>query len=131
MQTSKLYFIGLTVAVALFLAVPVQLLQAQPVADILILRMAPVDGAAVVKLSGRQPKLVRVGDDLYGWGTVRGISADRLVIEQTGATGSELIVIRLRDNEQTIERIGQVIQTDQSTLRSNSKRPRSSWEDSD
>ena len=131
MQTSKLYFIGLTVVVALFLAVPVQLIQAQPAADILILRMAPVDGAAVVKLSGRQPELVRVGDDLYGWGTVRGISADRLVIEQTGTAGSELIVIRLRSGEQTIEHMGQVIQPDQKPLRTRSTVSRKSWGDSD
>lgn len=131
MQTSKSYFIGLTVVVALLLVVPAQSLQAQPAADILIVRMTPADGAAVVKLFGGQPQLVRVGDDLYGWGTVRGISVDRLVIEQIGATGNELIVIRLRNGGQTIERIGQVTPPDQKPLRSKPTGSRKSWEDSD
>lgn len=131
MQTSKSYVTGLTVVAALFLLAPMQSLQAQPAADILIVRMAPADGAALVKIYGRQPQMVRVGDELYGWGTVRGISADRLVIEQIGATGSELIVIQLRNGEQTIERIGQVIQPDQKPLRTRSTGSRKSWGDSD
>ena len=131
MQTSKSYVIGLTVFVAFFLVLLVQPLQAQPPADILILRMAPADGAAVVKLSGGPPQMVRVGDDLYGWGTVRGISADRLVIEQIGAAGNELIVIQLRNGEQTIEHIGQVIQPDQRSQRPRSTGSIKSQEDSD
>ena len=131
MQTSKSYVTALTVVAALFLLAPMQSLQAQPAADILIVRMAPADGAALVKIYGRQPQMVRVGDELYGWGTVRGISADRLVIEQIGATGSELIVIQLRNGEQTIERIGQVIQPDQKPLRTRSTGSRKSWGDSD
>ena len=131
MQTNRSYVIGLTIVVALIWVVPVQSLQAQPAADILILRMAPADGAAVVKLAGGQLQLVRVGDDLYGWGTVRGISSDRLVIEQIGATGSELIVIQLRSGEQIIERIGQVIQPDPKSLRTESIGSSKSWGDSD
>ena len=131
MQTSKTFFVGLTVLLALFFVVPVQPLLAQPAADILIVRMAPADGAAVVKVSGRQPQLIRVGQDIYGWGTVRGISSDRLVIEQISATGSELVVIRLRGGEQTIERIGQVVQPNSKQLRPKSTGSSKPWEDSD
>lgn len=131
MQTSKSKFIFLAVGLVFFFLAAVQPMQAQSAGDIQIVKMAPAEGAAMVKLSGGQPQVVRVGGDLKGWGTVRGISSDRLVIEQAGATGNELIVIRFHNGQQTIERIGQVIQPDQKPLRSKSTGSRRSRGDSD
>ena len=123
MQTGKLNIVFLSGALAFFFITMVQPLCAQTATEIRIVKMAPADGAAVVKLPGRQLKLVRPGDYLDGWGTVRGIAADRLVIEHAGATGAELIVIRVSNGEQTIDRIGRTVHPDEKQLRPRSPGP--------
>jgi hypothetical protein len=73
--------------------------------DIQIVKISSQDQTAVVRMSARNLKMVRVGDRLGSLGTIQAISADWILLE---GQGTEKIIVRFQDGVQTIEQIGNV-----------------------
>jgi len=76
--------------------------------DIRVLKISPRDQSAVVKTSGGDLTVIRVGDSPKGLGRVIEIVEGRIVIAAQGEGGSEEIMIRVEDGEQRVVRIRKV-----------------------
>ena len=116
MQASKVKAVLLAAIFAFLFLASVQPLDAQSNTAIRVVKISAGDQMAVVKFSGQPLQLVKTGDVLQGIGRIAEIAADRLVIENMGPTGMELIVIRLQNGQQTVERIKKGAREDQQLM---------------
>jgi hypothetical protein len=80
------------------------------VANMHVLKIAAKDGSVVVGLADGKPRVIKVGDVLGSNAKVTEISDGRVVIEEARENEIEMIIIRLNDGEQTMQRIKRVSQ---------------------
>jgi len=80
---------------------------AAPIEKIRIVKIAPMDGTAVVKEPGsRELKLVKVGDTLGDkGGIIKEIAKGRVVIEIGQGDEKEIVIISVGKGKQRVERI--------------------------
>jgi hypothetical protein len=79
-----------------------------------VIKISAPDKSAVIKTAGGSWKLIRVGDTVEKLGKVVEIAEGLVVIEVKGDKKNGLIIFRLEDGKQTIERIRTV--TDEKPL---------------
>lgn len=80
---------------------------AAPLKRIKIVKIAPMDETAVVKIPGeRELKLIKVGDTLGDkGGVIKEIAEGRIVIEEGNGEDKETVIIRVGKEKQTVQRV--------------------------
>lgn len=82
----------------------------QAVETIRVVKTSPMDEKAVIKVHGKL-QVIKVGDELsaiigqVNEIKVTEISKDMVVLEETGESGPETVIIRLEDGKQKVERM--------------------------
>ena len=90
-------------------------------AELRVVKISPHDARAVVRIGTDALQVIRVGQDLGDHGKVIEIAPGRVVLEAKSRTGTETVVIRVRNGRQSVERIrrsgekGTVLQSTQSS----------------
>lgn len=94
---------GIVFFALLFLfAAPAALNAAEP-DEVLIVRLSPQDGSAVIKTADGGLSMVRVGDRVGENSTITEITEERVMLERPTARGMERIIIRLIEGKQSVE----------------------------
>ena len=70
-----------------------------------VLKIAPQDGRAVIKMPDGKTQIIKVGDPIGDRAKVIEISKDRVIFEETKDKEIEKVIIRLENGKQRIERI--------------------------
>lgn len=78
--------------------------------DIQVLKIAPSDQRAVVKLRDGTMRTIRPGDVLYETTRVTEIGDGRIVVEETTDEGMEVIIIRFENGLQKMDRFRRIIE---------------------
>jgi hypothetical protein len=73
--------------------------------EIRLVKISPVDQTAVVRLRNNDLRVIRAGDRLDEKRLVKDVSEGRVVLETSGARGLELVIIRVQNGKQHIEKI--------------------------
>jgi hypothetical protein len=73
--------------------------------NIQIIKIAPKDERAIVKMPEGEMKIIRVGDQIGDSGKIVEITKGRVIVEEKREKGIETVIIRLENGKQTIERI--------------------------
>ncbi len=102
--------INMVLILMLILLVPVAATageQAVKVESIRVVKTSPIDEKAVIKVHGKL-QVVKVGDQLSAVSPqlkVIEIAKDRVVLEETGENGPEMVIIRIAEGKQKVERM--------------------------
>lgn len=80
------------------------------VEEIRILKIAPLEGKAVIQFGDGSFRLVKIGDEIYQGARVSEIAEGRIVVEETSEKGLETFIIRVKDGKQSIEGFRKVIE---------------------
>ena len=73
--------------------------------DLRVIKISPQDQRAVVRIDKGDLQVIEVGDALENHGRVIQIAPGRIVLETETDNGIELVIIRLKNGKQNIERI--------------------------
>lgn len=73
--------------------------------EIQVVKISPKDERAVIKTHENDLQVIKVGDSLGHYGRVIEITKGRIVIEARSDRGSEIVIIRIENGRQRIERI--------------------------
>ncbi|MGA1875148.1 MAG: hypothetical protein ACMUIA_06050 [bacterium] len=118
----RLIIVVICMTAWIFLSVPVE--GASPesaTADIQVIKISGRDECAVIKDSGRELRIIKVGDTIGENGKVVEIAEGMVVIEEMTELGTEVLIIRMEDGRQRVERVRRSGKTQPSSLPRSSK----------
>lgn len=78
--------------------------------EIRVVKIAPMEERAVIKVRDGTLRLIKTGDVIYEGGKVLEITDGRILVEEATEEGVETIIIRLKDGKQTVERVRKVFE---------------------
>lgn len=94
--------------IILLMMLSAQTLVALSAQSIRVVKISPKDETAVIKIEKNPLKLIKVGDSINKNLKVVEISEGRIVLEEVRDMGRETIIIRVKDGNQKIEKIGPI-----------------------
>lgn len=75
-----------------------------------ILKIAPLEGRAVIKFRDGSLRMIKPGDAIYEGARVSDIAEGRIVVEETTEKGMETLIIRVKEGKQKIERFRKIVE---------------------
>lgn len=79
-----------------------------PVNEIVVIKISAQDARAVIKIPGEKLRMIQTGDEIGARAKVIEIARERVVIEELTDKGTETVIIRFKDGQQSVERIRSV-----------------------
>jgi len=76
--------------------------------DIIVVKISESEASAVIKIPSEGLRMIEVGDSIGKNREVTEITKGRIVIEEATERGTETIIIRLENGQQTIERFSKM-----------------------
>jgi hypothetical protein len=98
-------FIAFMGSFILALSLTAQPIPAQVYDDIKVLKISQKDQRAVIKIGHNNLRVVGLGDSIRKNSRIIEISQGRIVMEEITDMGKEIIIIRLENGKQRVERI--------------------------